>query len=404
MFMDSGLAEWTAARRANLRALWQTAAFQLPTRLWLGWVIVMLVFQWAVWQRLDVVGPDTAYGWTYEHSTDPPRKGIGLSHVRWDSYHYLRLARLGYHDTQDAAYYPAYPVLMRWVTLGIVRPLRPAAPENEQYATGGLIISVVASLVATWAMFTLSRDLLGETLDALRATFYLLVFPTALFMLQVYTESLYLALATPALICLYRRQWWAAGILAALAATSRATGVLLVGAMALQWWLDWRDGRRAPRHTLIALALPVLVWGIHMLLLADAGLSMTTAQENYGRVLFDPGNVQIVLNDIGYMLTHEMGAVHIALDILLPGLAAWACWRIRREWPALALYGAAALIAPFATGQLVSMNRYALVVLPLYLVLARAGRAPLVDKLWTMGSVLLLAMYLVGFAHGYWTG
>jgi hypothetical protein len=364
----------------------------------------MLLFQWAAWLRLDVVGPDTAYGWTYEYSSNPPRTGIGLSHVRWDSYHYLRLARLGYHDTQDAAYYPAYPVLMRIIALGIVRPLRPQTIEIEQYATGGLIISIVASLAATWAMFIFSKERLGDDMDALRATFYLLVFPTAMFMTQVYTESLYFALSTPALIVLFRRQWWLTGILATLATITRATGVLIVGAMAVHWWLDWRAGQRPPWHTLGAMLFPVIAWRVHVFLLADVGLNMNEAQRNYGRVLFDPHNIQIVLNDIGYMLTHNMGAVHISLDIVLPLLAAWACWKVRREWPGLALYGAASLIVPFATGQLVSMNRYALIVLPIYLVLARKGRSPLFDKLWTLVSVLLLALYLIGFAHGYWTG
>ncbi|MBN1200681.1 MAG: hypothetical protein JXJ20_02375 [Anaerolineae bacterium] len=400
----SGIRAWLDARRANLRALWHTSAFQLPTRLWLGWVIVLLLFQSAAWMRLDVVGPDTAYGWTDQHSVDTPKTGIGLSHVRWDSYHYLRLARLGYHDTQDAAYYPAYPVLMRIAALGIVRPLLPHTVEIDQYAIGGLIISIVASLAATWALFRLFSDLLGDELDALRATFYLLIFPTALFLTQVYTESLYLALATPALIFMIRRQWWAAGLLATLATITRATGVLIVGAMALDWWLDRRRGERPPWHTLVPMLLPVLAWQVHTLLLADVGLNMHIAQRNYGRVLFDPDNVQIILDDIGYMLTHAMGAVHISLDIALTALAAWACWRVRREWPDLALYGAASLAVPLATGQLVSMNRYALIMLPTYLVLARYGRSPLFDKLWTLVSVLLLALYLVGFAHGYWTG
>ena len=201
------------------------------------------------------------------------------------------------------------------------------------------------------------------------------------------------------------RTWLvAAGAIFGLATLTRATGVLLVGAMAVHWWLDWRAGRRPPWHTLGAFLLPVLAWRVHAILLDEAGLNMHEAQRNYGRVLFDPANVQIILNDLGYMLTHEMGAVHIALDVALPLLAAWACWRVRHEWPGLAVYGAASLALPLATGQLVSMNRYALIVLPIYLVLARLGRHPLFDRLWTLGSVLLLALYLVGFAHGYWTG
>ncbi|MCC6798619.1 MAG: hypothetical protein IT325_00760, partial [Anaerolineae bacterium] len=206
------------------------------TALWTGWVIILLLFQAAAWLRLDVAGPDTSYGWTGEHSTDTPRSGIGLAHVRWDSYHYLRLARFGYHHAEDAAYYPAYPVLMRGVALGIMRPLMPWADTLRQYAVAGLAISIVATLPATWALYALAREVLGGDDDALRATVYGLIFPTAFFMLQVYTEALYLALATPALLMAVRRRWWLAGTLAALATITRATGFLLVGAIGVYWY------------------------------------------------------------------------------------------------------------------------------------------------------------------------
>jgi hypothetical protein len=148
--------------------------------------------------------------------------------------------------------------------------------------------------------------------------------------------------------------------------------------------------------------IPLGCWLAWVLFLASRGLSITTAEHVYGRVLFDPHGVQTILNDLGYMLTHRMGAVQIATDLALTLLAGWSCWHTRHDWPGLALYGGAALLLPLATGQIVSMNRYALVVVPLYLVLARQGY--LIDRLWTWFSVLLLALGLIGFVHGYWTG
>ena len=143
-------------------------AVRRVTALWAGWVVLLLLFQAAAGLRLDVVGPDTSYGWTVEHSTDTPRRGIGLSHVRWDSYHYLRLAQFGYHRAEDAAYYPAYPLLMRVVTEAITRPLMPWASALQQFAVAGLAISIVATLPATWALHALAREVLGHDDDALR--------------------------------------------------------------------------------------------------------------------------------------------------------------------------------------------------------------------------------------------
>jgi len=386
------------------RRLLADPAMRRITALWTGWVIILLLFQAAAWLRLDVAGPDTSYGWTGEHSTDTPRSGIGLAHVRWDSYHYLRLARFGYHHAEDAAYYPAYPVLMRGVALGIMRPLMPWADTLRQYAVAGLAISIVATLPATWALYALTREVLGGDDDALRATVYGLIFPTAFFMLQVYTEALYLALATPALLMAVRRRWWLAGTLAALATITRATGFLLVGAIGVYWYTDWRAGRRPRWTSLVAVALPGVALLAHRLSLSLSDLDQGAAFASYGRALLNPAGLRDISHQLGQMLTDPMGAVQISLDVALPALALWACWRVRRLAPGLALYGAAAVILPAITGTLVSLNRYALAAAPAFLGLALAGRDPLFDRLWTLASALILALYLVAFAHGYWVG
>jgi hypothetical protein len=180
--------------------------------------------------------------------------------------------------------------------------------------------------------------------------------------------------------------------------------VFLVAAIGVYWVRDWRAGPRPPLRTLGALALPVAAWQFHALLLRRSGLDMDAAYASYGRQLLDLGGLRDIADQLGQMLTDPMGAVQISLDIGLAGMGLWACWRTRRDWPGLALYGAAVILVPLATGTLVSLNRYTLVAVPLYLALARAGRNPLFDRLWTLISVLLLALYLIAFAHGYWVG
>ncbi|MCZ2095886.1 MAG: hypothetical protein LC121_06355 [Anaerolineae bacterium] len=386
------------------RRLLADPAVRRITALWAGWVVILLLFQAAAWLRLDVTGPDTSYGWTEEHSTGTPRSGVGLAHVRWDSYHYLRLARFGYHYAEDAAYYPAYPVLMRGVALAIVRPLMPWADALRQYAVAGLAISIVATLPATWTLHALAREVLRSDDDALRATVYGLIFPTAFFMLQVYTEALYLALAIPALLMAVRRRWWLAGALAALATITRATGFLLVGAIGVYWYTDWRAGRRPRWASLGAVALPGAALLAHRLFLRLSDLDQDAAFASYGRAVLNPAGLRDISHQLGQMLTDPMGAVQISLDVALPALALWACWRVRRLAPGLALYGAAVVILPVITGTLVSLNRYALAATPAFLGLALAGRDPLFDRLWTLASALILALYLVAFAHGYWVG
>src|SRR5690606_32635672 len=244
---------------------------------------------------------------------------------------------------------PAYPVLMRGVARAITRPLMPWASALQQYAVAGLAISIVATLPAVWAMYALARDVLGSEADALRVTAYLLVFPTAFFMLQVYTEALYLALAIPALLMAARRRWLAAGVLAALATITRATGFLLVGAIGVYWYTDWRAGRRPAWRMLGALWLPAGAFLAHRLFLRLSDLDQDAAFAGYGRSVLNLDGLREISHQVGQMVTDPMGAVQIGLDVALPLLALWGCWRVRRAAPGLALYGAAAVILPLVT-------------------------------------------------------
>ena len=97
-------------------------------------------------------------------------------------------------------------------------------------------------------------------------------------------------------------------------------------------------------------------------------------------------------------------AVHILLDLALTLLAAAACVVELRRRPGLAFYGLGALAMGVGSGQLVSMNRYALAVVPLYFVLTRWGRRPAFDRVWTVVSLLWFAFYLVLYVHGFWVG
>ena len=77
----------------------------------------------------------------------------------------------------------------------------------------------------------------------MRAAFYLLIFPTGFFLIQVYTEGLFVGLAFGCLAMLRRGKWLPAALLGAAATLTRAVGVALIIPMALTWFRtgDWLD-------------------------------------------------------------------------------------------------------------------------------------------------------------------
>ena len=160
--------------------------------------------------------------------------------VAWDSEYYLAIATGGYDDprtphltpqgvqipigdhniTQLVSYYaravslsyaffPFYP----WMIRILAYPLQIFGLNQIATATlAGVIVSALGALLGMLSLYDLTRDSLGEE-GALRAAFYLIIFPTGFFLIQVYTEGLFVGLTFACLALLKRKNWLAAALL-----------------------------------------------------------------------------------------------------------------------------------------------------------------------------------------------
>ena len=156
---------------------------------------------------------------------------------RWDAEHYLRIAGQGYFGTEPA-FFPLYPLLIRIVS-GFTGSLLVA----------GLIVSNTASFLSLLYLYKLVEHEYNRHV-AQRATFFVSIFPTAIFFSAVYSESLFLFLTVASFYYVRERRWLMAGVFGFFAALTRSEGVLARGA-ALH-----RVGRRCARRR--ARVLPLL--------------------------------------------------------------------------------------------------------------------------------------------------
>src|SRR6266481_568669 len=61
--------------------------------LWLGWWLILNLFQVVAYARLEVVRPDQAYNWTAGQTLKaPPADDLVELHARWDSGFYVTIA------------------------------------------------------------------------------------------------------------------------------------------------------------------------------------------------------------------------------------------------------------------------------------------------------------------------
>ncbi|MFQ5813753.1 MAG: glycosyltransferase family 39 protein [Anaerolineae bacterium] len=162
------------------------------------------------------------YHVTYYHGIQPVPPGIANALLgvwqRFDSIWYTKIAMQGYAQGDGTTvFFPLYPVLTRLVGKVLL----------GNYLLGGIIVSNVAYFLALIALYKLSQ-LEFDSQVATRAVVYLSVFPTAFFLLGVYTESLFLLFAVAAFYYARKGNWLAASIVGLLAALTKQLGLLLL--------------------------------------------------------------------------------------------------------------------------------------------------------------------------------
>jgi hypothetical protein len=392
--------------------------------IWLAWSVILLVFQGFVADRLRLERPDFALGWTAGATlsgsqADKPYllNPFLNAQVSWDSEFYLSIATVGYDDpavrsvqvapgerlSLNYAFYPLYPLAMRLLAF----PLRLAGMGLIPAATlAGVLVSLLGTLAGMVALYEIVRAELGDE-GGLRSAFYLLIFPSGFFLAQVYTEGLFIGLAFGCLALLRRRQFLAAGLLAALATWTRAVGVLLVIPVAVTW-LQSRHESASLRHRLMQAAtivLPIVAWLVWN---AALGTPFHQVEEHFfSRGLLLVSESVDRWSEAFRSFSHAdnpQTPAYYALEFGAMALAFAACLFTLRRYPGEALFGLAVLVISFGSGIPQSMIRYVLAVPSLFIFLARLGKRPTFDRTWTVASVLLLGLLATLFTFDMWVG
>lgn len=154
--------------------------------------------------------------------------------LHWDGWWYVHIAQHGYsrslrpplprigdihHDFSDWAFFPAYPLSIRYLHDVTMLP----------YLTAALLLAFGFGLLAVRAMYALG-EVYGGTHVAQGSALLIAAWPGTAAFTQPYSEGLFIAVAAGSLVMLYRGHWVTAGLLGALASATRPTGLALVAA------------------------------------------------------------------------------------------------------------------------------------------------------------------------------
>ncbi len=298
--------------------------------------------------------------------------------ARWDSDFFLRIAQNGYDDA-SAAFHPLYPALI--AALGRV--------FFGHYVLAGVVVSLLCCLGSFVLLHRLAEERLGGE-GAKRSVLYLAVFPTALFLQAVYSESLFLLLVLTAFALAERNRFAGAGLVAGLAILTRAAGLALLPALAL---LAWRHRDRLRALAGIALAVPVAaVYPLVLWQQVGDPWAFRDAQDRWHRHLSHAGPLGGIWDGLvagwrgieQFVVGHgthvpDANPMHAAAEnvqalaflalLLALTVVAW-----RRFGAPYGLFAALSLAIPLSYPSsrwpLLSLPRFGLVIFPLFLALA----------------------------------
>ncbi len=463
-------------------------AFRNIFFIWLAWALIIIGFQALSTARLQPKYPDRSQDWVRQY-TMPATYQVNRPYltgpfmndqVCWDSEYYISISLGGYDDPKvphltpfgsttywrdgmlvggnkyvgkstalNYAFFPMYP----WTMWLFQQPLKLLGMDALATATlSGVLVSILGAFLAMLALYDLTYDTLGDE-GAMRAAFFLLIFPTGFFLAQIYTEGLFVGLAFSCLAMLKRGKWLPAALFGSAATLTRAVGIALIIPMALTWfrtgdWLDidleWRQifywfkeswralfqavrkGIRAifgihkpedPEWSWLRKELVVVV-SLGKMLLAMAplityliwkfsplGLNFSIVENNYfGRQVLDFGYAFYswstafkglfagIPEQTAYFITEFIGLI----------LGATACVACIRRYPEIAWFSLAVLLISVGSGPVQGIVRYILGAPAVFVMLAVWGKNRVFDRAWTIASILLMGLSAMLFAFDFW--
>ncbi len=316
---------------------------------------------------------------------------------RWDAVHYRKLAEVGYSGAGEMrplmVFYPLFPWMIRFLTY-----------LTDNYVLSTFLISTVASVVAAVVFYNLvSLDYSRKT--AMRAVWFLFIFPTSYFLHIGYTESLFLALALGCIYAARTGNWMLVGIIGALACLTRANGLVLVPAVAVeilhQYWLT----RRLDIRWLWVAMMP-LGFGVYLAINAsaagDAFAFIPIRQEAFYISSAPPWiGVQAAIGQMGRSPSQaEMLGMQEFIFIALGFVCAVISWFKLR--PIYSVWITFTWLLVVSVTFIASVPRYTLTMFPIFILFAILAKRPYWLALISVWSLLYLGFFSSLFVWGRW--
>ncbi len=160
------------------------------------------------------------YPASHYHLENNPLKYL----ANWDGADYISIANKGYDDKFLTGFFPLYPILIKLVHVIV-----------KSYLISGLIITWLALWGAIYfyvsivkEYYSRSNTKIKDNLTLIKSALYFVLFPSGIYLLCVYTESLYALFALAAIYFAFKKKLILTALLTILATAAHITGFFLI--------------------------------------------------------------------------------------------------------------------------------------------------------------------------------
>jgi hypothetical protein len=369
---------------------------------------------------LALIPPSTSMSWFVRLN---PGNLLLDGLIRWDGINYLTIAKDGYTNPSLYLYLPLYPLLIRGTFFLI-----------KNFYFSALLIPNLSFLISLFYLYLFTKEEFGEG-TAFRTVFYIACAPTAFFFSAAYTEGVALLFVAACFYYSIKEKWFLAGLAGALASATKIQCVFLSVFILFEYF--WRNNIRfipkpwnlkgqlallkkdfheIPRmlNGFLASFLSLTGFLAHIIYLYSVSgdiLMFFHSQQNWERTFALDWPIKLVsvvidLHKItGNILAGKIDNLWQIIDtlsvfIFIP-LVIFVLLKFR---PSLSLYTLFSFCLPLTTLRTISMQRYVLMLIPCFILLAIWGKRVWVDRLIIGIFLPLQAFFLILYSHWYWAG
>jgi Gpi18-like mannosyltransferase len=290
--------------------------------------------------------------------------------ANWDGVRYIQVAMHGYNTAFLTGFFPLYPLLIFLLDKII-----------GSFLLSALIISWACLFGAVYYYLKIIKLYFKVTdnIDALKATLLFVLFPSGVYLLAAYTESLFALLSLAAIYYALQKKYIKTAILAMLSTATHINGVFLVLLVAMILYEE-KEKIRNIFITLVVGGLGLAVYMVHLWIKYHNPFEFITAQKDHHWL---QGSILTKIGDFG------------AIDYLLALAILWTTiywWKRRKSF---AVYSGLYLLIPLVGGQFGGYPRYTLMVFPLQFMLFDYFR----DKKFALMPSVVLIFFAIGWAY-----